>query len=206
MFKKIFLTIFFIALSLNSQAYASDDFFYVFHLYSQNGILVVDRDARFPYDLVADTYVQVGNSPTYYKGEVVNFIGGVVGNFAFELKSNQGKIDIEAPYAPDAKEVRMYDSNGVIKLVISVTDSAVCNDDGVCGNESGEGYDNCPLDCAASVPSPYASEEPLSGNSENSSTGGSSKVIPIIFFIILGSGLSWGIWILWKNMKNRNTI
>lgn len=128
---------------------------YVFRLYYDNGQLLADRDFEFKYDLIAEPFVQAAlDTPTSYKGEVINLLGRVVGSFQFDPTATKGKISVKGPYFSDAGKVNFYNDKGELLLTLSVSDSSVCDDDSICDSDVGESYQNCPNDCKRPSPSP----------------------------------------------------
>lgn len=123
-------------------------FVYLFHLYYDNGRLLADKDFEFKYDLIADQFVQPQlNTATPYRGEVVGVSGGIIGGFNFEPEVVEGKISVRGPHFSNAEKVNFYNDKGELLLTIQVSESSVCNEDGICNADIGESSQNCPSDC-----------------------------------------------------------
>lgn len=161
-------------------------FHYVFHLYYADGKLNTDRDFQFKYDVIPDAFVQssVGQFP--YRGEVVNFVGEISGDFKFDSKA--GKNSVRAPYFADAQKVVFYDSQNQSVLTIPVSDSSFCNDDGICNVDKGEDYLNCSKDCKNSLATPLP--EAIIPTETKESSGLLSGILYSLIGVVL-LGLLW---------------
>src|SRR3989344_9696960 len=123
-------------------------FVYLFHLYYDSGRLFADKDFEFKYDLIADQFVQPQlDTDTRYKGEVVSVSGNIIGNFKFDPPVDRGKISAKGQHFSNASKVNFYNDKDELLLTIQVSESSVCNEDGVCGADTGENSQNCPSDC-----------------------------------------------------------
>ena len=162
---------------------------YAFHLYfnTQNQ-LVVDKTAKFSYDIISAPFIQpsVGQFP--YRGEVINFMGAVSANFKFNIQS--GAITVNAPYAADGQKAIFYDNQNQPVLTISVSGSSFCNDDGICNADRGEDSQTCPKDCSQSLPVPVVTTTPPTTTSGNASSTLLSSILWLLGGLIL-AGLGW---------------
>lgn len=177
MFKKTFVLIIFALaiLSLYNTCLAAADsgvYTYVFHLSLDNGSLSIDKNFKFPYDLVAAPFVQTVTGINPYKGEIVSAQNKTEGLFQFNPTT--GKLSVQAPYFSDASKVNFYNNNGQLLLTLNVSGSSVCNDNGVCESSVGENSTNCPNDCPPSTAPtllPPTSTTPTSSPVSQPSTG-----------------------------------
>lgn len=171
---------------------------YLFHLYYDNGQLFADKDFKFKYDIIPETFVpEILTTQFPFKGEVINFKGEVASTFQFDPRQGnpkflKGKISVKAPYFPDGQKVSFYDGQGSQLLSIFVSESSFCNDDGVCNSEVGEDSKTCPNDCKTATPTPTSG--PIAG-------GGGGLVWSLIY-IVIGVGLAGGLWWYWKKRKS----
>ena len=129
-------------------AMEDSDFIYVVHLYQSGNVLAVDNNFQYPYDLVADSFVQESTTGGY-RGEVLDEKNIVLASFEFNV--NDGSFAVKAPYFAYAKEIRFYNENSFL-FSVSVSDSSFCNADRVCDSDVGENSQNCPSDCRVSSP------------------------------------------------------
>ena len=180
---------------------ADQEFLYLFHLYYDNGQLVADRDFEFNYDVVPEAFVpETVNAQFPYKGEIINLNGQVAGTFVFDPRRGdpsflKGKISVKAPYVPDGDKAVFYNPQGNQLLTIFVSESSICNDDGVCNVDNGEDQNTCPADCEGITPVPVASPGAGWG-------GQGSMLMNLVYvLIILGAGL--GGWYGWKRWQGR---
>jgi len=145
----VFLGIFsFVGYSLSDSVDFQDaDFTYSFHLFlDQQGKLIKDRDFEFPFDLIAKQYEKPEVRTPVYRGEILSVRDVVLTDFEFYPKT--GKVTVEAPYFPNAKTAIFYNPSNTKVLEIDLAPGGpVCNEDGVCGADTGENNQNCPSDC-----------------------------------------------------------
>ncbi len=171
---------------------------YLFHLYYDNGRLLADRDFEFNYDVIPEEFVsETYNTRTPFKGEVVNLKNEIVSEFYFDPKRGdsefvEGKIKIRAPYIPDGQKVTFFNSEGDQLLVIVVSESSFCNDDGVCNRDRGEDENTCPNDCVVGSIPPVSEEGLL----------GTMLVILIVSAAVLVGAGGWYTWRRWKKAKD----
>ena len=165
-------------------------FVYLFHLYYDNGQLFADRDFEFKYDLIAEPFEQsaVGTS-TPYKGEMISVSNSVLGSFQFDPTVAKGKISVKGPYFSNAGKVDFYNDVGQLLLTLSVADSSVCNENGVCNSDTGEDYNNCSADCEQPV------APPVDG-------GGLPRGI---LYVIAGAITAVVVWVIWIIIKRRKS-
>lgn len=164
------------------------NYFYVFHLYYDNGRLTTDKDFKTPYDIIPGDFI--AESPATnaaFSGKIVNFKNSVADNFSFDpQKGNRsftrGKISVNAPYSGDASRVDFYDSQNKFVLSVSLSASAVCNDNGICEEKFGENSYTCPSDCGSIPVSVLPNLSP--STSPLPAAGGTSIVTSVIFMII----------------------
>ncbi len=181
-------------------------FYYVFHLYYDNGQLNADRDFQFKYDVIPGDFVASPiNTQFPYKGEIINLVGEVTGRFEFDPKQGdvnliKGKITVKAPYVADGQKVIFYDSQNQPVLTISVSDSSFCDDNGVCDADRGEDSLSCPKDCKQSLPVPSSSATPVPPAGESS--GLWSGILYTLGGLVL-AGLAW--W-FFKRRKNTTSL
>ena len=123
-------------------------FVYLFHLYYDNGRLLADKDFEFKYDLIADQFVQPQlDTDKPFKGEVIGISGSIIGNFKFNPPVAKGKVSVKGPHFSNASKVNFYNDKDELLLTVEVSESSVCNEDGVCNSETGEDDQNCSSDC-----------------------------------------------------------
>ena len=179
------------------------DFIYFFHLYYDNGQLVVDRDFEFKYDVVPEIFFpEMINTQFPFRGEIVTLNNQVAGTFVFDPRRGdsqflKGKISVKAPYAPDGQKAVFYDAQGNPLLTIFVSESSFCNDDGVCNTDNGEDENTCPADCKGVTPLPPIPEKPVGGQ-------GGMLMTLIYVLITAGAGLG-GLW-YWFRKKKESTL
>lgn len=167
---------------------------YLFFLYYDNGQLFADRDFEFKYDVIPETFVpETLNTGFPYKGEIINLKGEVAKTFQFDPKQGnskflKGKISVKAPYVSDGEKAVFYNNQGDALLTIFVSESSFCNDDGVCNPDVGEDTKTCPSDCKTATP---VSTVPTTGPVDS---GGWSRVLKSIIYLIIGLGLVGGWW------------
>jgi hypothetical protein len=176
-------------------------FVYLFHLYYDNGKLLADRDFEFKYDLIAEEFTpETISTDSPYKGEVVSIKGSVLATFSFDPRRDNpnfkaGKISVKGPYFADAARVNFYDGHNRLLLTIDVWGSSFCNDDGICNEDVGEDYKNCPNDCKGASLSPSISQPPVAGG----------KPSPLVFIIIAAAIIVIAVLIIWVIIKKRKT-
>lgn len=185
---------------------SSDSFYYVFHLYYDNGQLSADRDFKFKYDVIPGDFIADSVTTQFpYRGEVVNFVGETAGRFDFDPKQGdpkfiKGKISVNAPYFADAQKVIFYDNQNQPVLTIFVSDSSFCNDDGICNADRGEDSLNCSKDCKNILSAPVAT--PI----DTAPTSGSSGVWSSILYILGGLILAGLVWWWFFKRRSANTL
>lgn len=192
---KILALVVLAAILLSSQTYAAqeDNFVYLFHLYYENGTLVVDRDAENPYELLSDIFEQPFTGASPYSGKVVSAKGQQLATFKFDVAA-PGKVSAKGPYYANADHVDFISPAGAKLLTVSVAASSFCNDDAVCNKEVGENDRNCPNDCTV-IPVPISSSPtPTPVVTEGSST----PFIGAFLYLFLGVGLVVGMIIFFK--------
>jgi len=203
---KIFLTVitflvfsFYILSSVRADTDNSpSSFYYVFHLYYGNGQLNTDRDFQFKYDVIPDVFVQapVGQFP--YRGEVINFVDEISGDFKFDPKA--GKNSVQAPYVADAQKVIFYDNQEQPVLTIPVSETSFCNDDGICNVDRGEDYLNCSKDCKNSLATPLPETAPPTPTNE------SSGLLSGILYTLAGIILLGLLWWMFKRRRGPSSL
>lgn len=182
-----------------ARAEEQSGFVYLFKLYFDKGQLFADRDFEFKYDLIAENYSPVLNPPTALLwGEVVA-IGGKK-EAAFQFSPHQGKMTVRAPYFSDADLVNFYNSQDQKLLTISVRESSVCNNNGVCESDGGENQTNCSADCKLVYPAP-ASSPIISPPFDLASVnwwwvGGGAAGLAVIFLVF------W----FWRKNRNKHDL
>ena len=125
-------------------------FVYLFHLYYDNGRLLADKDFEFKYDLIADQFIQPQlDTIKSFKGEVIGISGSIIGNFKFNPPVAKGKVSVKGPHFSNASKVNFYNDKDELLLTVQVSESSVCNEDGVCNSDTGEDSQNCSNDCKA---------------------------------------------------------
>ncbi len=171
----------------------SQSFYYVFHLYYDNGQIVADRDFKYPYDVIPGEFqpdAVIAQFP--YRGDIINFPGEIANHFTFDPKQGdakfvKGKISVKAPYVADGQKAVFFDPQNNPILTITVSESSFCNDDGICNEDRGEDSLSCPKDCKQSLPAPPVT-------SPNSETGSSKGIVSGIIYTLIGIillGLLW---------------
>ncbi len=131
-------------------------FVYLFKLYYDRGQLFADRDFKFKYDLIAENYApEAVDTQSFFRGEIVA-IGGKT-EASFQFNPQLGKMTVKAPYFSDADLVNFYNPQGQKLFTISVKESSVCDNNGVCESAVGENQKNCSADCKLVYPAPVSS-------------------------------------------------
>lgn len=176
----------------------NDAYSYAFYLYYDNGKLIIDRDAKYPYDIVArETSLNVTESATAFRAEIINFQEKIAQTFFIDPLSEspdfkKGKLVVQTPYVPDGQEVNFYDQSGKKILTIPLGDSAVCNNNAICESSAGESFNNCPTDCKAIVPSVAASQTPVPATPTQSGINrGLTIGLSVLVIILLGGAAAW---------------
>jgi hypothetical protein len=59
-----------------------------------------------------------------------------------------GEFQLNIPYFPHVKEIRIKHPDANSQLIVSVEKTAICNQNSVCESDRGETQDNCIADCA----------------------------------------------------------
>lgn len=175
----------------------SNNFVYLFHLYSDQGKLVADRDAKFKYDIIAEPYVAptLKTSNPYY-GQILNVKNKILATFKFDQIIVKGRISVKGPYFADASMVNFYDNSNQLLLTIDVSESSFCNDDGVCNSNVGENTDNCSNDCKLRPPPASITPTPVVG-------GGSNTTLR---WIIIAAIIIIAVLVIWFIIKKRRAI
>lgn len=176
-----------------------DNFVYLFHLYYDQGKLTADRDFKFPYDLVAESFQpELVATEKAYQGKIISLQGNVSATFNFDPirdKPNftKGKISVKGPYVADAKLIEFYNPQDQLLLTISLEDTSICNDNNIC--EAGEDSKTCPLDCATTTLTPLPSVSELPDELPRDNTSLRSAILYTLAGILLiGSWLGWRWW------------
>ncbi len=156
---------------------------YKFHLRFENGNLTPIVKDVLPYDFISEQFV---DGPGLYYGRVFSLSNQTLGDFHFDLL--EGDNEIIAPYFGDAKSVAFYKSNvdNQPMLVVSVSKTAICNDDKSCQTQAGENKNNCPMDCGGTVSN---GNSPTNQNANNTNASGDPAIrlfnILILVFVML---------------------
>ncbi len=172
-------------------------FYYVFHLYYDNGQILADRDFKYAYDVIPGEFQpDVAAAQFPYRGDIINFTGEIASHFTFDPKQGdakfvKGKISVKAPYIADGQKAVFYDAQNNPILTVTVSESSFCNDDGICNEDRGEDSLSCPKDCKQSLPAPPVT-------SPNSETGGSRGIVSGIIYTLVGIVLLGFLWWLLK--------
>lgn len=157
---------------------------YIFYLYFDNGKLVNDRDAEFPYYVTPEDPKNISG---VYRVEIIDLLDRKATTTLFDPRSGnpnieQGKVEVQAPYRADGKEARFYSDKSELLLTIAVSDSSFCDDDGVCEAVFGENYTNCENDCSGVD----LAGSPDNGNQQPTDEEGVSSFS--VAWMILGAG------------------
>jgi hypothetical protein len=194
--KKIFLLpLLLIAAIVSAQTedFSSSEFSYLFHVYYEGGRLSLDRDFRYPYDVVASP-ADEGAGP--FKADIINFLGQVQTSATFNLE--EGNADISIPFVANAKEIYFYNADGIRLLSVDLSGSSFCNDDKVCNQDVGENFRACPNDCeAVNLPVPTSEAE-----NPTQATTPSKPLLPIIVIAGILIGLAIIFYRFWINKKH----
>jgi hypothetical protein len=156
---------------------------YKFHLHFENGTLSPVVKDVLPYDFISEQFT---DGPGLYYGRVFSPSNQTLGDFHFDLLD--GDNEVIAPYFGDAKSVAFYRSNTDSQpmLVVSVSKTAICNDDKVCQTQAGENKNNCPMDCGGTVSNGNSS---TNQNTNNTNASGDPAIrlfnILILVFVML---------------------
>jgi hypothetical protein len=158
---------------------------YRFHLNFTRGQLtpVVKQNDVLPYEFVSDQFV---DQPGLYFGKVFSMKNEPLEEFHFNLL--EGENDVLGPYFPEAKTVAFYTSNTDTDplLAISVSKTALCNEDKVCQQDAGETENNCRSDCSVSGSGNVNNANVAPANNANPDIVQKYYSILIIGFIVLG--------------------
>lgn len=176
---------------------------YVFHLYYDNGTIVVDRDAKYAYDVVFDEYIPAQDIPANkrYKGNIVSNHDLAVASFVFDPQAGNsnfqsGKISVKGPYYPEAAKIEFFNPVGAKILTISVTETSDCNQNDVCEEANGETNLSCPSDCKAVE----LSKAPTPSVEPEAPTEGSGILRPLLYML---AGLGIMAYFLWRKWGGR---
>ena len=177
-----------------------DSLSYVFYLYYDNGQLFADRDYEIKFDVVSEKYVDVPTSPNNYKGSVINFKSESAKTFEFDPKQgnisfNSGKVQVKAPYVPDAQQVTFYDVQAKPILNVFVNAASICNDDGICTSAEGENDKTCVNDCKQTRVTPTSQPIPSLDEGLDLNT--------ILIYSVGGLGVALGAWFGWRWWKKK---
>jgi hypothetical protein len=207
--KKIILIILLAAAIIGGTVHAdtsdtkSNSFYYLFHLYYDNGQLLADRDFQFKYDVIPGDFVQGATTNQFpYRGEIIDAAGEVAAHFVFDPRQGdanftKGKISVQAPYVADGQRAVFYNAQNQPMLTVYVSDSSFCNDDGICNSERGEDSLSCPKDCKQTVPvPPVASPTPTPSSSSGLVSGIIYGLVGVLILVVL----------LWVLRKRKNSV
>lgn len=204
--KLIIVSAIFLGLGLFTRADTLDvqnNFYYVFHLYYDNGQLYSDRESKFQYDIIPGEYTADSVTTQFpYHGEIINVLGGVANSFIFDprggdMSFTKGKISVEAPYVADGQKAVFFDAQNKPILTVPVSDSSFCDDNGICDSERGEDFYSCPRDCKQqTLPVPTTTPASSGGSA-------SSGLIPGILYSVIGLILLGLVW--WMYRRRRMT-
>lgn len=177
-----------------------DNLSYVFYLFYDNGQLFADRDYEIKYDVITETYVSPSPVPGNYRGEIITFKSTVAQTFVFDPKQSNptfatGKIQVKAPYVPDAQQVKFFNNQGDPILNIFVNAASLCNDDGICTSAEGENVKTCINDCRQARVTPVATPPPVLDEGYDLNT--------ILIYVVGGLGVMLGAWFGWKWWKKK---
>jgi len=158
---------------------------YQFHLNFTGGRLtpIVKEFDVLPYEFISDEFV---DKPGLYYGKVFSMKNEPLEDFHYDLLD--GNNEVLAPYFPEAKTVAFYKSN-VDKeplLAVSVSKTALCNQDNICQQEAGETENNCRADCGISTPGNANNSNPVANNDAGKTVAEKYYNILIIGLVILG--------------------
>ena len=120
-------------------------FTYLFRLYFDNGKLIGDRDFNPPFELIAQEYQLPTSVVSSYQGEIISVRDVKLASFPVAINPTnfKGKVSAYAPYFPNAKTANFYNSDGTLISSIDLAPGgSVCNEDGVCGADTGENNQN----------------------------------------------------------------
>jgi len=194
-----------IGFHVHADTLTGNSFYYIFHLYYDNGQLSADRDFQFKYDVIPGDFIaDPVNTQFPYRGEIVNLMGEIAGRFVFDPKQgdvnfSKGKILVNASYVADGQKAVFYDSQNQPVLTISVSDSSFCNDDGICNADQGEDSLSCPKDCKQGLVTPLPA-------TPTSSSGESSGLWSGILYTLTGLVLAGLVWWFFKRRRNSNNM
>ncbi len=163
---------------------------YVFHLYYSKGALAVDRDAKYPYDILTESFVQGDTGSAIFTGKIVDPSGAVLGVFLFNPfqslgTKTSGRFSVKGPYYANAKSVDFYKDDTKL-LAIDLSGSSFCNDDTVCNKEVGEDYLNCSNDCPRPASLPATSLSPATSQQATPAPATKTNVVINILALIGG--------------------
>lgn len=173
---------------------------YVFYLYYDNGQLFADRDYDIKYDVLNEKFSAPASSSTNYRGSIITFKSVVAQTFEFDPKQGNtdfktGKIQVKAPYVPDAQQATFYDAQGKPILNVFVNAASVCNDDGICTSAEGENVTNCISDCKQARASLTPAPIPVLDEGYDMNT--------LIVYSIGGIVVAFGSWFGWRWLKKK---
>lgn len=173
---------------------------YVFYLYYDNGQLFADRDHDIKYDVLNEKFIAPTSSPANYKGAIITFKSVTAQTFEFDPRQGNsnfktGKIEVRAPYVPDAQQATFYDTQGKPILNVFVNAASVCNDDGICTAAEGESIANCTNDCKQARTSPITQLVPVLDEGYDLNT--------ILIYAIGGLVVAFGVWFGWRWLKKK---
>jgi hypothetical protein len=138
--KKIIFLLLFLPLLINAQNEQGNSYgLYLNLIYDGEKVSInTSTDIQKDVNVLFEPLKENGNYYILYK----NFSDKVIYRFRVDLKLGVNEIII--PYKVNAKELDFYDQNNRKIGTIDVSDTATCNENGIC--EGGE-ENLCPLDC-----------------------------------------------------------
>lgn len=177
-------------------------FVYLFKLYYDQGQLFADRDFEFKYDLIAENYTpEIIKGQTGYRGEIMAIGGRKEATFQFSVR--QGKMTTKAPYFSDAEAVNFYNPEGRKLLTISVRESSVCDNNGICESDVGEDKNNCSADCHVLFsPSSEPELDPSAIPGPLNPSGFIMAGVPLGIVLLITFLIIW----FWRKRKNKHVL
>lgn len=167
---------------------------YTLHLQYENGNISEDPNFDFPFYQSFGEYKEEVSFAGAYFGKIFSVKNQELAIFYFSLPAllvgESKKLSLEAPYFPNAKILKLYDSAGKEIFSLDLAPLAIlCNENGKCDQNYGENYQNCSSDCS----------EPETEKYQELHNKSSNNVFQWVYYIggaIFLLGLSGLVWLL----------
>lgn len=203
------LSLLLVVFTVRAMVFDPATWIYRFHLYYDQGKLVVNRDTAGAYDMDSGPYLPKTESPSQKYRTILT---SPQGKLLFELKFDpqngdpsfkQGVFDLETPYFGDAQSANFYNETGKLLLKIDLSNTLVCDDNGVCDANLEEDQLSCPSDCGVVTPTPTNSLTPLPSATPPPSSGSNNWLLFVVPVLVV-AGLV--VWFIIRNRRKKVPI